>query len=110
MRGEVGLDCVGGKASSSLKPLLTDELTTGVRASAPRPMPGSTVWMARAARLFLQGSLGRNLAEERDNQDTLSFWRDRAGAPSLAESGGSPGCGGTGIVRVGTVRSIASRG
>jgi hypothetical protein len=41
-------------------------------------------WMARAARFFLRGSLGRNLAEERDRQDVLPFWRGRAGAPSLA--------------------------
>lgn len=41
-------------------------------------------WMARAARVFWQGSLGRNLIEDRDRKDVLEFWREKAGAPSLA--------------------------
>lgn len=41
-------------------------------------------WTARAARVVWQGSLGRNLIEDKDRQDILPFWRIRAGTPSLA--------------------------
>ena len=47
-RGELGPDCVGGKASSFENPLRTEESITGVRASAPLATPGRMIWMARA--------------------------------------------------------------
>lgn len=40
-------------------------------------------WLARVARVVWQGSLGRNLADQRDDATTLAFWRRWAGATWL---------------------------
>lgn len=44
---------------------------------------GAAWWCARIARLILHGSLGRNLAADREDQDVLSCWRSWLGAPAL---------------------------
>ncbi len=40
-------------------------------------------WAARVARIVWQGSLGRNLADQRDDSTVLPFWRRKAGATGL---------------------------
>src|SRR5215210_7404028 len=46
-------------------------------------------WASRTVRFFFRGRLGRNLAEERDDQGVLSFWRRQAGAMDLFRPDGS---------------------